>query len=68
MLIAIQIDVVVIVIDKVDESPAFVHFVGMPIAPCFKDTTPPTFAKLNLTPFVIQNTSASRSMRYRPKR
>ena len=36
MLIAIQIDVVVVVIDRVDESPAFVHFVGMPIAPCFK--------------------------------
>ena len=36
MLIAIRIDVVVVVIDRVDESPAFVHFVGMPIAPCFK--------------------------------
>ena len=33
---AIQIDVVVVVIDRVDESVAFVHFVGMPIAPCFK--------------------------------
>ena len=32
---AIQIDVVVVVIDRVHESPAFMHFVGMPIAPCF---------------------------------
>ena len=36
MLIAIQIDVVVVVIDKVDERVSFIHFVGMPIAPCFK--------------------------------
>ena len=35
---AIRIDVVVVVIDRVDESGAFVHFVGMPIAPCFKET------------------------------
>ena len=33
---AIRIDVVVVVIDRVDESPAFVHFVGMVVAPCFK--------------------------------
>ena len=33
---AIQIDVVVGVIDRVDEKSHFVHFVGMPIAPCFK--------------------------------
>ena len=32
---AIQIDVVVVVIDRVDESDTFIHFVGMPIAPCF---------------------------------
>ena len=36
MLIAIQIDVVVVVIDRVHESLTFMHFVGMPIAPCFK--------------------------------
>ena len=36
MLIAIRIDVVVVVIDKVDEMLSFIHFVGMPIAPCFK--------------------------------
>ena len=45
---AIQIDVVIAVIDRVHESPAFMHFVGMPIAPCFKDTTPPVNAKLNI--------------------
>ena len=33
---AIRIDIVVVVIDRVDESLTFVHFVGMPIAPCFK--------------------------------
>ena len=32
---AIRIDVVVVVIDRVHESVAFMHFVGMPIAPCF---------------------------------
>ena len=68
MLIAIQIDVVVVVIDRVDESLTFIHFVGMPIAPCFKGTTPPVNSKLNLTPFVIQNTSTSRRVGYRPKR
>ena len=36
MLIAMQIDVVVVVIDRVHENTVFVHFVGMPIAPCFK--------------------------------
>ena len=36
MLIAIQIDVVVIVINRVHERYTFMHFVGMPIAPCFK--------------------------------
>ena len=35
---AIQIDVVVVVIDRVHENTTFVHFVGMPIAPCFKET------------------------------
>ena len=35
---AIQIDVVVVVIDRVDEMLSFIHFVGMPIAPCFKET------------------------------
>ena len=40
MLIAIRIDVVVGVIDRMDESVAFVHFVGMPIAPCFKRPYP----------------------------
>ena len=39
MLIAIRIDVVVVVIDRVDESLTFIHFVGMPIAPCFKETS-----------------------------
>ena len=33
---AIQIDVVVVVIDRVDESPAFIHFVGMLVGSCFK--------------------------------
>ena len=33
---AIRIDVVVVVIDRGDESGAFIPFVGMPIAPCFK--------------------------------
>ena len=33
---AIQIDVIVVVIDRGDESVAFIPFVGMPIAPCFK--------------------------------
>ena len=36
MLIAIRIDVVVVFIDRVDEMLSFIHFVGMPIAPCFK--------------------------------
>ena len=36
---AIQIDVVIVVIDRVHESPAFMHFVGMPIAPCFKESS-----------------------------
>ena len=33
---AIQIVVIVVVIDRGDESPAFIPFVGMPIAPCYK--------------------------------
>ena len=37
MLIAIQFDVVVVVIDRVDESPAFIHFVGMLVGSCFKE-------------------------------
>ena len=36
MLIAIQIDVVVVVIDTWCERVSFTPFVGMPIAPCFK--------------------------------
>ena len=39
MLIAIRIDVVVVVIDRVDrgdERYTFVPFVGMVVAPCFK--------------------------------
>ena len=51
---AIQIDVVVVVIDRVDESVAFIHFVGMLVGSCFKDTTPPTFAKLNI--YTIRHT------------
>ena len=47
-MVAIRIDVVVVVIDRVHENTTFVHFVGMPIAPCFKGTTPPENAKLNL--------------------
>ena len=37
-----------VIIDRWYESPTFVPFVGMPIAPCFKDTTPPVNAKLNI--------------------
>ena len=48
MVVAIRIDVVVVVIDRVRENTVFAHFVGMPIAPCFKDTTPPVNAKLNI--------------------
>ena len=33
---AIEIDVVVVVIDRGDENTTFIPFVGMPIAPCFK--------------------------------
>ena len=33
---AIQIDVVVVVIDKVHENTTFVHFVGMLVGSCFK--------------------------------
>ena len=33
---AIQIDVIVVVIDRGDERVSFIPFVGMPIAPCFK--------------------------------
>ena len=36
---AIRIDVVVVVIDRVRENTTFVHFVGMPIAPCFKESS-----------------------------
>ena len=36
---AIQIDVVVVVINGVHESVAFMHLVGMPIAPCFKESS-----------------------------
>ena len=42
---AIQIDVVVVVIDRVRKRVSFAHFVGMLVGSCFKDTTPPTFAK-----------------------
>ena len=33
---AIQIDVVVVVIDRVDENTVFIHFVGMLVGSCFK--------------------------------
>ena len=36
MVVAIQIDVVVVVIDRVQKSSTFVHFVGMPIALALK--------------------------------
>ena len=36
MLIAIQIDVVVVVIDRVRERVSFAHFVGMLVGSCFK--------------------------------
>ena len=52
MLIAIQIDVVVVVIDRVDERVSFIHFVGMPIAPCFKGKylpRPPTVYRIKVT-------------------
>ena len=62
---AIQIDVVVVVIDRVDERVSFVHFVGMPIAPCFKARgyrtvlpCPQIFPKLSIQIPIIQNTSA----------
>ena len=62
MLIAIQIDVVVVVIDRVHESSTFMHFVGMPIAPCFKGATvlpcPQIFPKLSIQIPIIQSTSA----------
>ena len=34
---AIQIDVVVVVINRVDEMLSFVHFVGMLVGSCFKE-------------------------------
>ena len=43
-----------VIIDRGVESDAFNPFVGMPIAPCFKGTTPPTFAKLNI--YTIRHT------------
>ena len=33
---AIRIDVVVVVIDRVDEKSHFIHFVGMLVGSCFK--------------------------------
>ena len=36
---AIQIDVVVVVIDRVDENTTFIHFVGMLVGSCFKRET-----------------------------
>ena len=47
MLIAIQIDVVVVVIDRVDESPAFIHFVGMLVGSCFKETSATEWATVS---------------------
>ena len=36
---AIRIDVVVVVIDRVDERYTFIHFVGMLVGSCFKETS-----------------------------
>ena len=36
---AIRIDVVVVVIDRVDEKVSFVHFVGMLVGSCFNGIT-----------------------------
>ena len=47
MLIAIQIDVVVVVIDRVHEMLSSMHFVGMPIAPCFKETSATEWATVS---------------------
>ena len=54
---AIQIDVIVVVIDRGDESVAFIPFVGMPIAPCFLPC-PQIFPKLSIQMPIIQNTCA----------
>ena len=39
VLMAIRIDVVVVVIDRVRESVAFAHFVGMLLGSCFINST-----------------------------
>ena len=36
---AIQIDVVVVVIDRVRERVSFAHFVGMLVGSCFKESS-----------------------------
>ena len=46
---AIRIDVVVVVIDRVDENTVFVHFVGMLVAPCFKDRVASEFAQCQVS-------------------
>ena len=44
---AIEIDVVVVVIDRGDENTTFIPFVGMPIAPCFKETSATVWATVS---------------------
>ena len=46
---AIQIDFVVVVIDRVHEMLSFAPFVGMPIAPCFKDRVASEFAQCQVS-------------------
>ena len=47
MLIAIQIDVVVVVIDRVDERVSFIHFVGMLVGSCFKESSATVWATVS---------------------
>ena len=44
---AIQIDVVVVVIDRVHESDTFTHFVGMLVGSCFKETSATEWATVS---------------------
>ena len=46
---AIRIDVVVGVIDRVDENTVFVHFVGMLVGSCFKDRVASEFAQCQVS-------------------
>ena len=46
---AIRIDVVVGVIDRGDESPAFIPFVGMLVGSCFKETLASEFAQCQVS-------------------